>query len=130
MDPNVEFSGSDQIQNPQYHDVQENPLTNDKFKAYTNANDANMNDLHFKLDNLQKNPHDFQKKFEQKQNDFQNQMRNFMQNLYDGPPGEDKKHEATKDTELPTTKDIQPLSVQEPPQNSDIRQLIREECST
>nr|GEW93586.1 hypothetical protein [Tanacetum cinerariifolium] len=37
-------------------------------------------------------------------------------------------HEATKDTELPSTEDIQPLPVQEPPQNSDIRQLIREEC--
>nr|GEY63793.1 hypothetical protein [Tanacetum cinerariifolium] len=59
-------------------------------------------------------------------------MRNFKQNLHDGPPipppGVDKEHEATKDTELPSTKDIQPLSVQEPPQNSDIRQLIREEC--
>nr|GEV41207.1 hypothetical protein [Tanacetum cinerariifolium] len=68
------------------------------------------------------------------QDDFQNQMRNFMQNLHDGPPiqppGEDKEHEATKDTELPSIKDIQPLTVQEPPQNSDICQLIREECST
>nr|GEV91332.1 hypothetical protein [Tanacetum cinerariifolium] len=54
-------------------------------------------------------------------------MRNFMQNLHDGPPGEDKEHEATTDTELPSIKDIQPLPVQEPPQNSDIRQLIREE---
>nr|GEU51400.1 hypothetical protein [Tanacetum cinerariifolium] len=55
-----------------------------------------------------------------------------MQNLYDGPPipppGVDKEHEATKDTELSSTEDIQPLSVQEPPQNSDMRQLIREEC--
>nr|GEZ72686.1 hypothetical protein [Tanacetum cinerariifolium] len=64
------------------------------------------------------------------QDDLLNQMRNFMQNLYDGPPGEDKKHKATTDTELSSTKYIQPLSVQEPPQNSDIRQLIREECST
>nr|GEU81177.1 hypothetical protein [Tanacetum cinerariifolium] len=48
-----------------------------------------------------------------------------MQNLHDGPPipppGVDKEHEATKDTELPGTKDIQPLSVQEPPQNSDMQ---------
>nr|GFB20045.1 hypothetical protein [Tanacetum cinerariifolium] len=43
-------------------------------------------------------------------------------------PGEDKEHEATTDTELPSTEDIQPLLVQEPPQDSDIRQLIREEC--
>nr|GEY18846.1 hypothetical protein [Tanacetum cinerariifolium] len=55
-------------------------------------------------------------------------MRNFMQNLYDEPPGEDKEPEATTDTELPSTEDIQPLPVQEPPQNSDTRQLIREEC--
>nr|GEX71413.1 hypothetical protein [Tanacetum cinerariifolium] len=91
-----------------------------------------MNDLQFKLDNFQKNQQDFQKKFEQMQDDFQNQMRNFMQNFHDGPPipppGVDKEHEATKDTELPSTKDIQPLSVQEPPQNSEMCQLIREEC--
>nr|GEX54724.1 hypothetical protein [Tanacetum cinerariifolium] len=47
-------------------------------------------------------------------------MRNFMQNFHDRPPGEDKEHEATTDTELPSTKVIQPLVVQEPPQNSDI----------
>nr|GFB54013.1 hypothetical protein [Tanacetum cinerariifolium] len=70
---------------------------------------------------------DFQEKFEQMQDDLLNQLRNFMQNLYDGPPGEDKEHEATTDMELPSTKDIQPLPVQEPPQNYDIRQLIREE---
>nr|GEU68687.1 hypothetical protein [Tanacetum cinerariifolium] len=47
--------------------------------------------------------------------DFQNQMRNFMQNLHDGPSirplGVEKDPEATKDTELPSTEDIQPLSV-------------------
>nr|GFA95369.1 hypothetical protein [Tanacetum cinerariifolium] len=52
-----------------------------------------------------------------------------MQNLHDGllilPSGVDKEHEATMDTELPSTKDIQPLPVQEPPQDSDICQLIR-----
>nr|GFC68611.1 hypothetical protein [Tanacetum cinerariifolium] len=58
-----------------------------------------------------------------------NQMRNFMQNLHDGPPGVDKEHEATTDTEILSTKDIQPLPVQEPPQDFDIHQLI-EECST
>nr|GEW70632.1 hypothetical protein [Tanacetum cinerariifolium] len=40
----------------------------------------------------------------------------------------DKEHEATTNTELPSTEDIHPLSVQEPPQDFDIRQLIREEC--
>nr|GFC61577.1 hypothetical protein [Tanacetum cinerariifolium] len=128
MDQNVDFSSDDQIQNPQYPDVQENSLTNDEFEAYTNANDANMNDLQFKLDNFQKNQQDFQEKFEQMHDDFQNQMRNFMQNFLDGllfpPPGEDTEYEATMDTELPSTEDIQPLPVQEPPQESDIRQLI------
>nr|GEU91518.1 hypothetical protein [Tanacetum cinerariifolium] len=51
-----------------------------------------------------------------------------MQNFHDGPPGEDKETEATMNTELTSTEDIQPLSVQEPPQNSDICQLIRKEC--
>nr|GEV91989.1 hypothetical protein [Tanacetum cinerariifolium] len=51
-----------------------------------------------------------------------------MQNFQNGPPGEDKEPEATTDTELLSTEDIQPLSVQEPPYDSDIRQLIREEC--
>nr|GFB41496.1 hypothetical protein [Tanacetum cinerariifolium] len=55
-----------------------------------------------------------------------------MQNLHDGlpipPPGVEKEHEATKDTELPSTEDIQPLLVQEPPQDSNIHQLIGE-CS-
>nr|GEU42099.1 hypothetical protein [Tanacetum cinerariifolium] len=137
MDQNVDFFGADQIQNPQYPDIhplsQENPLTNDEFKAYTNANDANMNDLQFKLDNFQKNQQDFQKKFEQMQDDLLNQIRNFMKNLHDGlsipPPGVEKEHEVIKDTELLSTEDIQPLLVQEPLQDSDIHQLI-EECST
>nr|GEX93804.1 hypothetical protein [Tanacetum cinerariifolium] len=61
-------------------------------------------------------------------------MRNFMQGFHDGPPipppGEEKEPEGTMDTELRSTEDIQPLSVQEPPQNSNMRQLIREECSS
>nr|GEW31863.1 reverse transcriptase domain-containing protein [Tanacetum cinerariifolium] len=131
--------------------AQQNTVTHIKFEAYTNANDANMNNLQFKFDNFQKNQQDFQKKFEQKQDDFQNQMMNFMQNLYNNkpssstslpsntipnpkgeakaittkngmsykepsipPPGveEQEPTEATKDTELPSTKDIQPPSVQ------------------
>nr|GEZ81174.1 reverse transcriptase domain-containing protein [Tanacetum cinerariifolium] len=94
---------------------------------------------------------DFQKKIEQKQDDFQNQMMNFMQNLYNNkpssssslpsntiphpkgeakaittrsgmtykeppipPPGVEQQEptEETTDTELPSTKDIQPPSVQ------------------
>nr|GFA45404.1 hypothetical protein [Tanacetum cinerariifolium] len=128
MDQNVDFSGDDQIQNLQYPLSQENSLMNDEFETYTIANDANMNDLQFKLDKFQRNQQDFQEKFEQMQDDLLNQMRNFMQNLYDGPPGVDKEDEATMDTKLPSTKDIQPLPVQEPPQDSDICQLIRKEC--
>nr|GEX96533.1 hypothetical protein [Tanacetum cinerariifolium] len=125
---NIDFFSYDQIQNPQYPEVQENSLTNDELEAFTNDNDAIMNDLQFKLDNLQKN----QQKCEQMRDDFQNQMWNFMQNLHNGllipPPGKDKEPEATTDTELSSTEDIQPLPVQEPPQNSDMHQLIEECC--
>nr|GEZ50898.1 hypothetical protein [Tanacetum cinerariifolium] len=65
---------------------QQNTVTQGKFKAYTTANDANMNNLQLKFDNFQKNQQDFHKKFEQKQDDFQNQMMNFMQNLYNNKP--------------------------------------------
>nr|GEZ86257.1 reverse transcriptase domain-containing protein [Tanacetum cinerariifolium] len=74
---------------------------------------------------------DFQKKFEQKQDDFQNQMMTFMQKLGEAkaittrsgmsykeppipPPGVDQQEsiEVTTDTELPSSKDIQPPLVQ------------------
>nr|GFB40759.1 hypothetical protein [Tanacetum cinerariifolium] len=64
---------------------QQNAVTQGKFKAYTTANDANMNNLQLKFDDFQRNQQDFQKKFEQKQDDFQNQMMQFMQNLYNKP---------------------------------------------
>nr|GFB94559.1 reverse transcriptase domain-containing protein [Tanacetum cinerariifolium] len=131
--------------------AQQNTVTHSKFEAYTNANDANMNNLQLKFDNFQKNQQDFQKKFEQKQDDFHNQVMNFMQNLNNNkpssssslpsntipnpkgeakaittrsgmyykeppipPPGveEQEPTEETKDTELPSTEDIQPPSVQ------------------
>nr|GEU61197.1 hypothetical protein [Tanacetum cinerariifolium] len=66
--------------------AQQNTVTHSKFEAYTNANNANINNLQLKFDNFQKNQQDFQKKFEQKQDDFQNQMMNFMQNLYHNKP--------------------------------------------
>nr|GEV67803.1 hypothetical protein [Tanacetum cinerariifolium] len=123
MAQNINFFGYDQIQNPQYPDVQENP-PNEEFEACTNANDDKMNNLEIEFDQL--HTQDFQKNGD----DFQ--MRNFMQNFHNGllipPPGEEKEPEATTDTELSSTKYIHPLPVQEPPQNSDIRQLIREEC--
>nr|GFB00663.1 reverse transcriptase domain-containing protein [Tanacetum cinerariifolium] len=64
----------------------QNTVTHSKFEAYTNANDANINNLQLKFANFQKNQQDFQKKFEKKQDDFQNQMMNFMQNLYNNKP--------------------------------------------
>nr|GFD41658.1 hypothetical protein [Tanacetum cinerariifolium] len=123
MDHNIYFSSSNQIQNPQYPGIQENPLTNDEFEAFMKANDDKINNLEIEFNH-------FQKQCEQMQDDLLNQIRNFMQNFQNGPPGEDKEHEATTDTKLLSTKDIQPLPVQEPPQDSDIRQLIREECCT
>nr|GEV40027.1 hypothetical protein [Tanacetum cinerariifolium] len=138
-------------QTPNYQaPAQQSTVTHSKFEAYTNANDANMNNLQLKFDNFQKNQQDFQKKFEQKQDDFQNQMMNFMQNLYNNkpssssslpsntipnqkgeakaittksgmsykepsilPPGVEQQEpiEATKDTELPSTEDIQPPEI-------------------
>nr|GFB46699.1 reverse transcriptase domain-containing protein [Tanacetum cinerariifolium] len=44
-----------------------------------------MNNLQLKFENFQRNQQDFQKKIEQKQDDFQNQMMQFMQNLYNKP---------------------------------------------
>nr|GEY92962.1 hypothetical protein [Tanacetum cinerariifolium] len=121
MDHNINFFGSDQIQTPQYPDVQENPLTNDEFEAFMKENDDKINNLETKFDH-------FQKQCEQMQDDLLNQMRNFMQNFQNGPPGEDKEHEAITDTELFSTEDIQPLPVQEPPQNSDMHQIIEGCC--
>nr|GEX81689.1 reverse transcriptase domain-containing protein [Tanacetum cinerariifolium] len=100
--------------------AQQNAVTHSKFEAYTNENDANMNNLQLKFDNFQKNQQDFQKKFEQKQDDFQNQMMNFMQNLYNNKPTpnptpdveEQEPTKETTDTELPSTKDFQPPLVQ------------------
>nr|GEY51328.1 hypothetical protein [Tanacetum cinerariifolium] len=121
MDHNIHFFGFDQIQNPQYLDVNENPIMNDEFEAFMKANDDKMNDLEIKFDQ-------FLKQCEQMQDDLLNQMRNFIQNFQSGPPGEDKEHEATTDTKLLRTEEIQPLPVQEPPQNSDMHQIIEECC--
>nr|GEZ96634.1 hypothetical protein [Tanacetum cinerariifolium] len=120
MDHNIYFSGSDH-QTPQYPDVHENPLTNDEFEAFMKANDDKINNLETKFDY-------FQKQCEQMQDDLLNQIRNFIQNFQSGPPGEDKEHEATTNTELLSTEDIHPLAIQEPLRESDICQLIEECC--
>nr|GEV60593.1 hypothetical protein [Tanacetum cinerariifolium] len=131
--------------------VPQNSVLNNKFEAYTKANDANISNLQLKFDAFQRNQQEFQKSFERKQEEFQNMMMSFMQNLnnnkasslsslpsntipnpkneaktittrsgisYNGPPIPppvvEKEPEATKDTELPSTKNIQPPLVQIP----------------
>nr|GEX06827.1 hypothetical protein [Tanacetum cinerariifolium] len=106
--------------------AQQNTGMNNKFEAYTNSNDGNMNDLQFKFDNFQKNQQDFQKKFQQNSlpsNTIPNPRSEAKAITarsgisYNGPPilppaVEQEPTEATTDTELPSTKDIQPPSVQ------------------
>ncbi|GJX29550.1 hypothetical protein Tco_0237629 [Tanacetum coccineum] len=127
---------------------EKNVTTPANVKAVEEANDANMNILQMKLDNLQRNQNDFQRvcnDSQKKQDDFQNMMLSFMQNYhtnqassssslpsntipnprneakaittrsgasYDGPPIPppvvELESEVTKDTELPSTEDIQP----------------------
>ncbi|GJS25902.1 hypothetical protein Tco_0486522 [Tanacetum coccineum] len=84
------------------------------FKSYAKANDANMNNLQMKLDNFQRNQNDFQRVYndsQKKQDDFQ-KMDAQSGASYDGPPIPppvvEKEPEVTKDTELPSTEDIQP----------------------
>ncbi|GJU37927.1 reverse transcriptase domain-containing protein [Tanacetum coccineum] len=100
------------------------------FESYAKANDANMNNLQMKLDNFQRNQNDFQKVYndsQKKQVDFQKLMLTKLKDTtrsgasYDGPPIPppvvEKEPEVTKDTELPSTEDIQPPLVQD--QNKD-----------
>nr|GEY07139.1 reverse transcriptase domain-containing protein [Tanacetum cinerariifolium] len=61
--------------------VSQNSVLNNKFEAYTKANDANMNNLQLNFDTFQRNQQEFQKGFERKQEEFRNMMMNFMQNL-------------------------------------------------
>nr|GEY55808.1 hypothetical protein [Tanacetum cinerariifolium] len=61
--------------------VSQNSVTNNKFEAYTKANDANMNNLQLKFDTFQKYQQEFQTSFKTKQDEFQNKMMSFMQNL-------------------------------------------------
>nr|GEY81911.1 hypothetical protein [Tanacetum cinerariifolium] len=96
--------------------VSQNSVSNNKFKAYTKANDANMNNLQLKFDTFQRNQQEFQKGFERKQEEFQTKAITTRSGIsYNGPPIPppfvEKEPEATKDTELPSTKDIQPPSV-------------------
>nr|GEX95536.1 reverse transcriptase domain-containing protein [Tanacetum cinerariifolium] len=95
---------------------QQNTVTQGKFEAYTTANDANMNNLQLKFDNFQRNQQDFQKKFEQKQDDFQNQMMSGMSYKEQPIPptgvNQQEPVEATTDTEPQKSDDIHPPIVQ------------------
>nr|GEZ33733.1 aspartic peptidase [Tanacetum cinerariifolium] len=82
----TEPQNSDDIHPPTAQaEVQVDKPTEKPVEAYTTANNANMNNLQLKFDNFQRNQQDFQKKFEQKQDDFHNQMMQFTQNLYNKP---------------------------------------------
>nr|GEW29010.1 hypothetical protein [Tanacetum cinerariifolium] len=91
--------------------AQQNTVIHSKFEAYTNANDANMNNLQLNSSSLPSNtiPNP---KGEAKAITTRSGM------SYKEPPiprpgvEEQKPTEETKDTELPTTEDIQPPSVQ------------------
>ncbi|GJU22503.1 hypothetical protein Tco_1155845 [Tanacetum coccineum] len=89
------------------------------FESYAKANDANMNNLQMKLDNFQRNQNDFQRVYNDSQNiPFQllgmkaKAITTRSGVSYDGPPIPppvvEKESEVTKDTELPSTEDIQP----------------------
>nr|GFA87284.1 reverse transcriptase domain-containing protein [Tanacetum cinerariifolium] len=104
-------------QNPNFQALpQQNAVTQGKFEAYTTANDANMNNLQLKFDNFQRNQQDFQKKFEQKQDDFQNQMMSGMsyKETHIPPTGVNQQEpvEATMDMEPQNSDDIHPPTVQ------------------
>nr|GEY17445.1 reverse transcriptase domain-containing protein [Tanacetum cinerariifolium] len=97
----------------------QNTVTQGKFEAYTTVNEANMNNLQLKFDNIQKNQQDFQKnntipnpKGEAKAITTRSGM------SYKEPPipplGADQQEptKVTTDTELSSPKDIQPPLVQ------------------
>nr|GFA56652.1 hypothetical protein [Tanacetum cinerariifolium] len=66
--------------------------------------------------------------YDQIQNPQQESLENPSNEIVVSNPDQEKKPEATMDTELLSTEDIQPLPVQEPPRESDICQLIEECC--
>nr|GFA11294.1 hypothetical protein [Tanacetum cinerariifolium] len=107
---NVDFSNSDQIQTPQYPDVNP-PSLEIKYDQSTST------DRPIFLNDNEDQP-------------VQNKesLENSSEEIVVSNPDQEKEPEVTTDTELSSTKDIQPLPVQEPSQNSNICQLIREEC--
>nr|GEW99650.1 hypothetical protein [Tanacetum cinerariifolium] len=84
--------------------VSQNSVSNNKFKVYMKANDANMNNFSLPSNTIP-NPRNKAKAITTRSGIS-----------YDGPsippPVVEKEIEATKDTKLPSTKNIQPPSVQ------------------
>nr|GFA67233.1 hypothetical protein [Tanacetum cinerariifolium] len=107
---NVDFSGSDQIQIPQYPDVNP-PSPEINLKELAKYDQSTSTDRPLFLNGDE--GHSVQDK-ESLENPF-----NEIAHL---------EPEVTTDTGLPSAEDIHPLAVQEPPRESDICQLI-EECS-
>nr|GEU81097.1 reverse transcriptase domain-containing protein [Tanacetum cinerariifolium] len=116
---------------------EQNTVMHSKLEAYTNENDANMNNLQLKFDNFQKNQQDFQKKFEQNlYNNKPSSSSSLPSNTIPNPKGKAKAIttrsgmsykeppipppcveqqepiEETTDTKLPSIKEIQPPLVQ------------------
>nr|GEV23952.1 hypothetical protein [Tanacetum cinerariifolium] len=109
--------------------AQQNTVTHSKFEAYTNVNDANMNNLQLKFDNFQKNR---QNLYNNKPSSSSSLPSNTIPNpkgeaksittrsgmTYKEPPipppgvEEQEQIDETTDTELPSTKYIQPPLVQ------------------
>nr|GEY47176.1 hypothetical protein [Tanacetum cinerariifolium] len=90
--------------------AQQNTVTHNKFEAYTNANDANMNNLSSSLlSNTIPNP-----KGEAKAITTKSGMSYKEPPI--PPPGVEQQEptEVTKDTELPSTEDIQPPTISKP----------------
>nr|GEU92695.1 reverse transcriptase domain-containing protein [Tanacetum cinerariifolium] len=120
--------------------AQQNTGMNDKFEA--NTNDASVNDLKMRIDNFEKKfeqkHDDLQNQIINFMQSFKNNQASCSRSLPSNtipnprgeakaittksgmsykeppnpPPGVDKETEVTTDTELPSTEDIQPLSVQ------------------
>nr|GEZ60899.1 hypothetical protein [Tanacetum cinerariifolium] len=138
---NVDFSGSDQIQTPQYLEVNPpSPEIRNLF-AIQCSQPEDSNELFQKLLKDLKELAEYDQSTSTDRPIFLNsneghsvQDKESLENPFNEiavskPDNESELElEATTDMEHSSTKDIHPLAVQEPPQDSDIHQLI-EECS-
>nr|GEY09131.1 hypothetical protein [Tanacetum cinerariifolium] len=140
---NIDFSGSDQTQTPQYPDVKPPPpeISNEEiFQAKGDLMTSDQTQTP-QYPNVKPPPPEINLKELAEYDQSTRTNRPIFLNSDEGHSVQDKESlenpfneiadlepEVTTDTELSSTKDIQPLAVQEPPQDSDIHQLIAE-CS-